>query len=191
MRSQLAHHGFDFSREHPAKSVDDVRTNRSQRAAALFGFRPPVAGAIWIGARVGPKDDAGMLDSADLALADHLSHQQTARQESEFVVYERQHTLVAGALSHAPRFRGIHRHWFLAQHMLAAIQGRERHFAVCYYGCDDADQIDIVALDHATPVFGHVRNAEFTRDLLSVFTARAGNRYQGGVAAMGKTGNLR
>src|SRR5262245_18703928 len=60
-----------------------------------------------------------------------------------------------------------------------------------HYGCDDADEIDIVASDEFAPVAFHVRNIELARDFCGVIAARAGNRQHTCALTVLETRNLR
>src|SRR5215831_14062616 len=92
--------------------------------------------------------------------------------------------------SHAARLFGIHSHWLLAEYVLAAVQSCEGDLAVSYHRRDDADQIDIIPLNHATPIVRHVRNAELTRDRFRVRASSAGDRHELRVLAVHERGDL-
>ena len=58
-------------------------------------------------------------------------------------------------------------------------------------GCNDADEIDVVASDQRAPVTFDVFNAEFVRDFLSMFATGAGDRHNPHAVASFEAGNLR
>ena len=86
MRGEIASDCVNLCGQQPAESVDHVRANRAERAAALRLVRPPVPRTIKIGSRIGAKNNRRVFDLANLAALKQFAHLQAAGQEAQLVI---------------------------------------------------------------------------------------------------------
>ena len=168
-----------------------MRADRAQRATALLYIRPPVPRAIRIGSLARTKKCSRVPELANLTALPQLAHLHATRQKPQLVIHQREDAFLACAFSHAPRFVCVHRHGLFAQDCPAGLERSKRHFAMCDDGCNDADQIDIVTLDHAAPIIFDVRDLKFARDFFSMLTMSAGDGDDLRSFAILEPGNLR
>ena len=71
------------------------------------------------------------------------------------------------------------------------VERRQSHLAMSNHGCDDADEIDVIASDQCAPVTFDMFNAKLPGDFFGFFAMRAGNRDNARTLAILESRNLR
>ena len=107
------------------------------------------------------------------------------------MIYKRQHTGFARALSHASCFIRVHRHRFFAEHCFAILQSCKRHLAVLKGRGHHAYKIHVITSYQRAPITVHVFDVEFASDFFSMLAMAAGNGDDTSSVAILEAGNLR
>ena len=106
--------------------------------------------------------------------------------EAQFVADDMQLAGCLGRLQHRPRLAGVHGHRLLAEHVRPGRQRGQGHGRVLDRGRGNADQVDLVAIQHDAPVVVGLWDAELVRCGLRAAHARAGERHDLRVLDVGK-----